>query len=92
MNKILFSIYDKKSEKHDGFMVLEEDIQAVRGFSQACEQNQVFKKWPEDFALYKLGEIDTKKGLIKSYEKPIKLVEATYFVKKENGKTPTDNK
>lgn len=80
--KYLYAVKDKKANNFDGYMILENDAQAVRGFAQACEQNQVFKKWPEDFELYKLAEIHTETATILVEENPIFLAAAMSFVDK----------
>lgn len=85
--KYLYAVKDKKANIYDGYAILDNDAQAVRGFAQACEQNDVFKKWPEDFEFYRLAEIHTEMGAILKEEKPQFLASALSFVEK-----PTEKK
>lgn len=56
--KVIYCVHDTKSNSLDGFMMFDNDAQALRAFATTCEQNEVFKKWPEDFEFVKLGDIN----------------------------------
>lgn len=95
MKKYLYAIKDKKANVFDAYMILDNDAQAVRAFAQACEKNEVFAKWPEDFEIHKLGEIHKDLGVIVPLKQPQFLAAATSFVvnsKDKNEQTTTDGK
>lgn len=77
-NKIICAIYDAKSKTYQGYMVLDNETQAVRSFQMACQNNEVFKKWPEDFEMHKLGDI-TEATVTENFKN---IAKATYYVDK----------
>lgn len=105
--KIICCIHDKKSDTFEGFMAYNNTNEALRSFQATCEQNETFKKWPEDFQMvlvakisYENGEINengeiTKKGhfdKLTEYYTPI--AEALDFVVKkaeEHAETPAED-
>lgn len=95
--KYLYAVNDIKAKAFDGYMILENDAQAVRAFAQACEKNEVFNKWPEDFQIFRLAEIHTELGVIVPEEKPVFLAAALSFIEKKslenkNEQTSKNNK
>lgn len=77
-NKILVSIYDKKGTIHDNYMIFDYEAQAVKTFKMAIDKNEVFKLWPEDYALYKIAELDQEQGTVTPDFK--KIIDATALV------------
>lgn len=90
MNLVLVAIKDKKGEDFGPAYTSKNTAIAIRDFSDACQQNQTWKKYPEDFALYLIGKYETKTGKIEDVEKTL-LAEASTFVIKEE-KCPEDTK
>lgn len=82
--KILCAVYDKKAHIYDGYMIFENQVQAVRAFAKTCEDNEVFKKWPEDFDFYRMAFIFKDTGEVDN--KLEKLASALNFVEKPKKK------
>jgi len=52
---------------------------AIRGFREVCSRdNHPFKKFPEDFFLYKIGNFDKNTGFLEAHE-PQKIAGALEF-------------
>lgn len=87
VNYIICAVYDKKAKVLQDPLLFHNEAEAVRVFAQACEKNQTFNKWPEDFQILKLAEI-RKDGweIIANDDTKAVLAEATYFVNKEEKK------
>lgn len=62
----LYSICDKYTDYVYPFPAYS-DPAAVRNFGVEINTNPVAKEHPADFDLFKVGEFDTKTGLIKAY-------------------------
>ena len=103
--KIICCVHDKKSDVYEGFMVFNNTNEAIRSFEITCQQNETFKKWPEDFQFihvgaifYTPGEIDeqgniVQKSEIKNIDKAILvLAEAKDFVKSPVNQQTTNEK
>lgn len=95
MQKVLCAVHDKKSDMFEGFVVYNNTNEALRSFQMTCEQNETFKKWPEDFQLilvaklnYVNGKMNEKNEIVekghfeKTQEYFTPIAEATDFVKK----------
>lgn len=100
MKKYICCIHDKKADVYEGFMMFDNLSQATRSFQQGCEQVDTFKKWPEDYQLilvaqinYENGEINEKGEIVKKAkflpfkEHKIVIAEAKDFVAIENAKS-----
>lgn len=68
MKKIIVSVQDMKSGYADPFTVDNESL-AIRLFrvSFADSNNLIMSSYPDDFRLVKIGEYDSKTGVIDSY-------------------------
>lgn len=65
MEKILYSIYDKKSKLFYAPFVAETDEVARRSFSQLVnDNNTIIGNFPGDFNLHRVGVINLTNGLI----------------------------
>lgn len=64
MKMVICSIWDSKAEVFSQPMFFQAKGQAVRSFSDAVNEEGNFKKHPEDFTLFVLGEFDDNTGLI----------------------------
>lgn len=84
MKKELYCVHDKKSETYDGFVLYSNIVEATRSFQMACENNEVFKKWPEDFQLVKVLEFCyNEKGFLNDVQV---VAEAKDFVRQRKRK------
>lgn len=79
--KELYCVHDKKSNTYDGFVLYNNAAEAVRSFQMACEKNEVFNKWPEDFQLVKVLEIEYGEKGFKN--EVVVMAEAKDFVVKK---------
>lgn len=97
--KYICCVHDKKSDIFNGFMLFENMTQALRSFQMACEQDQSFQKWPEDFQFVLVGTIEYEDGTIDENNEIVKeanfkeikqkvtvLAEAKDFVAIKNAK------
>lgn len=63
--KLLIAVFDKKANHYDNFFVTNSIAEAIRSFSIASnDPNTNLNKFPEDFELFKLAEINQENGLI----------------------------
>jgi len=69
MKTELFAIFDAAAERYiDPFPAPTLQV-AIRGFQEACESDgHQFKKFPEDYALYHIGEFDAELGVLTGFE------------------------
>lgn len=79
MNVEIFSIYDAAAERYmDPFCAPTVQF-AIRGFEEACKtEGHQFTKFPEDYALYKVGAFDADLGVITRVD-AVKLAVASSF-------------
>ena len=78
MKKILCSIRDLAGETSWDPFTTETDATAVRTFQTICNNGQALPaQYPEDYALYKIGQFDPETGELVAVEPPVKLVNAT---------------
>lgn len=96
MQKIICCVQDKKSDLYEGFTIYNNTNEALRSFQATCENNDTFKKWPEDFRLVLIGKITYENGEINEKNEITKkaqfkeltgfytpLAEATDFIKEQ---------
>lgn len=87
MKKGLYSLFDKKIQAYMTPMVSEHEGSLVRGVQDAVNSGEKsdISNHPEDFDLYKLGEVDLETGiLIPQQPKPVFIVNAGIFRRNEN--------
>ena len=59
----LYSIYDSKAEQFSPPQVYHNDLLALRAFEGIVNDDKMFiKKYPEDFSLYYVGNLDDSDG------------------------------
>ena len=72
MIKKLYSVYDKKGQVTLGIYEQQNDLVAIRDFSLVCKKEDTpIIKFPEDYSLLYLGELDQETGIITSGVKTI---------------------
>lgn len=66
MIKKLYAVYDEKAQTTQPVYEQANDLVAIRDFSMLCQNEKVdmIRKFPEDYALLCLGELDTDTGKI----------------------------
>lgn len=68
----LYSVYDKKGANTLGAYEQKNDLVAIRDFSLLCKKEDTpIAKFPEDYCLLYLGELDQETGIIVSGVKTI---------------------
>lgn len=59
----LYSIYDAKAEQFSPPQIYHNDMLALRAFEGIVNDDKMlFKKYPEDFSIYYIGNIDDATG------------------------------
>ena len=77
MMQMIFTVLDMAAKRFtEPFFAANEEV-ALRSFKEAVNsEGHPFSKFPEDYALYKIGEWDNESGDIAA-EEPVKLVNAS---------------
>jgi len=79
--KKLYSVKDVKSGLFNAPLMFVTKGEAIRGFSQAAnDKGTMVGKYPEDFALYELGEFNEESAKITVYDTPYHLGNASDFI------------
>lgn len=80
MNVEIFSVYDLAAKRYmDPFCAPTMEF-AIRGFREACETpDHQFRKFHEDYVLYRVGEFDAELGLLTG-QTATKIAMASSFV------------
>lgn len=88
MKTVLVSIYDRKSEIYFPVEQKKTPAVAIRDFNLICNrQDTPFYKYPEDYCLCIVAEMDNETAIIKTMEKdrPRILAEAKDQIIKDDG-------
>lgn len=79
---ILCGVYDKKADFYNYFAVFNNRAEAVRSFTLACrDKDSVLSKFPEDYDLYFLADVDERSGYV-DYKETSLLMSASDVVDK----------
>lgn len=71
MKLYVFSVYDKVSKMYVDLFTSQTKEAAQRSFNSAgCNRGTMLAKYPQDFALYCLGEFDNSEGAIVGFVRP----------------------
>lgn len=77
----VFSVFDDKAAVYTQPFYFPVKGQAIRMFSDAAEDDKFpFKKHPEDYSLYQLGEFDDVSGKLTALPEPLFIIRATDFL------------
>lgn len=77
----MFAVYDVKAEAYMAPFSHQTKGLAIRSFcAAASDSNSVISKYPEDFALFELGEFDDMTGVLKPVKVPVSLGTARDFM------------
>lgn len=77
-----YSILDAKSGVYATPFFAQADGLAVRSFSELVENHQtVVSRYPADFSLYRIGQVDLASGTLQPLQNPSFLCQGSQFVK-----------
>ena len=82
MRMLLYSCYDAKAALYGPVYCAPHNTSALRMFGDEITRNHdsLMSKYPGDFVLYYLGELDMSTGFILSVEQPVFLAAALEFL------------
>lgn len=84
MINLIFSVYDTKAEAYGAPFTKVTKGAALRDFATAANDAETLVgRFPTDFVLYELGEIDLSSGKLKSHVQPVSLGFALEHVKEQ---------
>lgn len=75
MNQYLCCLHDIKSDSYYGFALFPNIANAIRSFQAACEKDETFQRWPEDFEFILIAKIEQVPGKIDDKGEIIKKAE-----------------
>lgn len=77
----IFSVFDTKAQAYGTPYFCVHIGQAIRSFSDLVQDPQsTVKRHPEDYSLYRIGEMDTISGKVSGLNEPVFLAQAVEFV------------
>jgi hypothetical protein len=84
-------MYDAKAALYGPVFCAPHNTSALRMFGDEITRNRdsLMSKYPDDFALYYLGELDSSTGFILPCEQPVFLAAALEFVSSPTAVEPT---
>ena len=83
MEKFVYTIHDKISNTYDPIFVADTDEMATRMvIENAADSRSQFAKYPNDFALYKIGSFDIKQCNLQHLN-PICILSSIPIIKTE---------
>lgn len=71
MKKSLYTVLDQKAESIGTVWVAVSDSEAERAVSASVSDNSLIRRYPADFALMRLGDIDMGNGQIIACAVPV---------------------
>lgn len=87
----MYSIYDVKAQSYGVPFFSPTDGLAIRSFSQLCQDsNSTVFSYPEDFTLYRLGEIDLVTGEVSGNDRIVYVVSAVAVLNVAEAGEPAD--
>lgn len=82
MKMLVFAVYDKKMAEYGPPVAVGHVIEAKRWFDSLVNGEGVVSRYPEDFALYRIGEYDAASGTMTA-EAPVFIVDGVSLVRSE---------
>lgn len=80
MKMLVFAVYDKKMAEYGPPVAVGHVIEAERWFDSLVNGDGVVSRYPEDFALYRIGEYDAASGTMTA-EAPVFIVDGASLVR-----------
>lgn len=74
----LYSIKDMKSDFGNAILSFPNDESAKRAVMFVREQNELYKRCPSDFVLYRVGDFDFESGNIVPCNSPVYVCDMTF--------------
>lgn len=79
--KKVYSVYDKKAMFFSSPIIVDFPVQAERALQQeASNPNSQLHQYPDDFAMYQIGEFDESRGTLIPLDVPLHFHEVAEFV------------
>ena len=79
MDLLVYAVYDYKTENFQSIFTVQHDGQAERMFADvARDEETLIGRHPKDFALVRLGRVDTNTGIIYAEEPAPKFYNSAY--------------
>lgn len=79
MDMFIYAIYDYKVESYSNFFIVSHDTHAERMFADvARDKETIIGRNPKDFALVRIGKIDTNTGKVTPEEPAPKFFDTAY--------------
>lgn len=67
----IFALRDRKAEVYKTVFTLDTTVDAIRGFESAVnDPKTTYGRYPDDFSLYLMGEVDFSNGRFTIMESP----------------------
>lgn len=80
ISKVVVAVLDMSAQIYDDPFTEQTVESAIRAFRLACEtEGTKLNRFPEDFALYHIGDFDKERGVVIPKE-PSKIASATSYV------------
>lgn len=82
MKRLLFCVYDSKSDQYGSPFIMESDESAKRSFLDSLAEVRMptlLSKFPSDYELRRIGSYDTGTGIIISEARPVFIANAASF-------------
>ena len=80
MKRLVYAVYDKKMAEYGPPVAVGHVIEAERWFDSLVNGEGVVSRYPEDFALYRIGDYDPASGTMTA-EPPVFVVDGASLVR-----------
>ena len=80
MKMLVFAVYDKKMGEYGPPVAVSHVIEAERWFDSLVNGEGVVSRYPEDFALYRIGDYDAASGTMTA-QAPVFIVDGASLVR-----------
>jgi hypothetical protein len=80
MKRLVYAVYDKKMAEYGPPVAVGHVIEAERWFDSLVNGEGVVSRYPEDFALYRIGDYDVASGTMTA-EAPVFIVDGASLVR-----------
>lgn len=80
MKRLVYAVYDKKMAEYGPPVAVSHVIEAERWFDSLVNGEGVVSRYPEDFALYRIGDYDVASGTMTA-EAPVFIVDGASLVR-----------
>lgn len=74
----LYAVKDMKGDFNSTIISVQNDDMAKRTIPYIAESNELYKRYPEDFVLYRIGTFDFASGTITPEALPVFISDLTF--------------